>query len=173
MEVPEKEPKRPGNAADLKIADEVWVATALLHREHPESEDFAVEEIVERARHEGLRLPFRPGVYVHAVHHCVANRAPNPARYRMLLETRPGRRRLFRAGDAYDARREGSKIMPRREDLPQAYRGLLSWYQDWTGMKSASAVTADPLLALLGSGAQLWQEEHADDYVRRLREGWA
>jgi hypothetical protein len=30
----------------------------------------------------------------------------------------------------------------------------------------------DPLLALRGSGKRLWADEHADDYVRRLREGW-
>lgn len=29
----------------------------------------------------------------------------------------------------------------------------------------------DPLLALIGSGKDLWADEHADDYVRRLREG--
>jgi hypothetical protein len=28
----------------------------------------------------------------------------------------------------------------------------------------------DPLLALRGSGKELWADEHADDYVRRLRE---
>jgi hypothetical protein len=30
----------------------------------------------------------------------------------------------------------------------------------------------DPLLALRGSGKDLWADEHADEYVRRLREGW-
>ena len=30
----------------------------------------------------------------------------------------------------------------------------------------------DPLLALVGSGLQLWRSEHADEYVQRLREGW-
>jgi hypothetical protein len=27
----------------------------------------------------------------------------------------------------------------------------------------------DPLLALRGSGRSLWADEHADDYIRRLR----
>jgi len=31
---------------------------------------------------------------------------------------------------------------------------------------------SDPLLALRGSGKTLWADEHADEYVRRLREGW-
>jgi len=30
----------------------------------------------------------------------------------------------------------------------------------------------DPLLALHGSGRDLWADEHADEYVNRLREGW-
>lgn len=69
----------------VKVADEVWVATALLHRENPKRNWFSVEEIVDRAAREGLVKPQRPGVYVHAVQHCVANRPPNPGRYRMLL----------------------------------------------------------------------------------------
>jgi len=30
----------------------------------------------------------------------------------------------------------------------------------------------DPLLVLYGSGKDLWADEHADEYVRRIREGW-
>jgi hypothetical protein len=30
----------------------------------------------------------------------------------------------------------------------------------------------DPLLALVGSGRDLWADEHADEYVNRLREDW-
>jgi hypothetical protein len=30
----------------------------------------------------------------------------------------------------------------------------------------------DPLLALVGSGKQLWADEHADEYVQRLGENW-
>jgi len=157
---------------EVKVADEVWIATALLHREHPEAADFRIEEIVERARREGLSQPLRRGVYVHAVQHCVANRAPNPGRYRMLIETAPGRRRLYRLGDSYDPRREGAKITPDRDDLPQAYSGLLTWYQDWSSEAISDSLHDDPLLALRGSGKHLWASEHADDYVRRLREGW-
>ena len=156
----------------LKVADEVWIAGALLHREHPEARDFSVEEIVDRARREGLHKPFRRGVYVHVIQHCVANRPPNPGRYRMLFETAAGRRRLFRKGDSYHPGRDGAKITPEREDLPYGYNGLNSWYQDWSSTASADASNQDPLLALRGSGKHLWAEEHADDYVRRLREGW-
>lgn len=156
----------------LKVADEVWIAAALLHREHPEAQDFAVEEIVQRARQEGLHKPLRRGVYVHAIQHCVANRPPNPGRYRMLFETGLGRRRLFRKGDSYHPDREGAKITPEREELPYGYNGLLSWYRDWSSVATSNASKEDPLLALRGSGKHLWADEHADDYVLRLREGW-
>jgi hypothetical protein len=157
---------------ELKVADEVWIAAALLHREYPEAEDFAVDDIVERARREGLHKPFRRGVYVHVIHHCVANRAPNPGRYRMLFETAPGRRRLFRKGDVYHPDREGAKVTPNREDIPHGYNGLLSWYRDWSSLATSNSSKEDPLLALRGSGKHLWADEHGDDYVRRLREGW-
>lgn len=155
-----------------KVADEVWIATALLHREHPEQADFAIEEIVERARREEFGKSLRPGFYVHVVQHCVANRVPNPGRYRMLYETAPGRRRLFRKGDSYHPAREGAKTVPERGSLPHGYSGLPDWYRDWSETATMRAVEDDPLMALYGSGKDLWADEHADDYVRRLREGW-
>lgn len=158
---------------ELKVADEVWIATALLHRERPESPDFTVDEIVQRAQKEGLRKPLRRGVYVHAIQHCVANRPPNPGRYRMLVETRPGHRRLFRMGDSYDPQREGAKIQPEAENLPRQYRGLLDWYEQWNAAAGAKRTDEDdPILALVGSGKHLWGDEDPDEYVRSLREGW-
>ncbi len=156
----------------LKVADEVWMATALLHREHPEEADFEIDQIVQRAAKVARREPLRPGVYVHIVQHCVANRPPNPGRYRMLIETSPGRRRLFRTGDSYDAAREGSKTVPAIEDIPAKYADLLDWYRGWNRDNVAERIKNDPLLALRGSGKHIWADEHADEYIRRLREGW-
>jgi hypothetical protein len=156
----------------IKVADEVWVATALLQRENPRRPSFSVEEIVDRAAREGLVRPQRPGVYVHALQHCVANRPPNPGRYRMLLETPEGQRRLFRKGDPYHAAREGAKTKPSTEELPDRYRNLVTWYDDWAERTARLASERDPLLALAGSGRNLWRSEHADEYVKRLREGW-
>lgn len=156
----------------VKVADEVWLATALLHRENPTRLDFSPKEIEARAAKEAIVDERRPGVYVHAVLHCVANRPPNPGAYRMLYETRPGYRRLFRKGDPYDPRREGGKIAPEADEIPLRYADLLSWYRQWSESASAKAVESDPLLALYGSGKKLWADEHADRYVARLREGW-
>lgn len=160
------------SGVELRVADEVWISAALLQREHPGKLDFRVDEIVARAAQEAIAGPVRPGVYVHAVQHCVANRAPNPARYRMLIETSPGRRRLFRKGDRYHPGREGGKITPVPGQIPSAYVELLDWYQAWSSEAQRSSTAKDPLLALKGSGAQLWSDEAPDNYVRRLREGW-
>ena len=61
-----------------KVADEVWIAVALLHRENPKREDFTVTEIVERARREKIAGGLRPGFQVHVYLHCVANRPAQP-----------------------------------------------------------------------------------------------
>ena len=158
--------------SELKVADEVWIAAALLHREWPGCVDFSIEEIVERVQRENLYGSLRPGVYVHVVQHCVANRPPNPGRYRMLYETAEGRRRLFRKGDPEHPDRKGDKITPSRNDMPQTYTDLLMWYEGWCAMEANRAVENDPLLALEGSGRDIWADEHADKYVDRLRAGW-
>jgi hypothetical protein len=157
---------------ELKVADEVWIAAALLHKENPKRADFSVEEIVERARVEGAHEKLRPGVYVHVNQHCVANREPNPGRYRMLLETGKNRRRLFRPGDWYNPEREGAKIVPEKTEIPEKYHELLDWYEKEYSRKGSNPKEEDPLLSLRGSGKKLWADEHADAYVRRLREAW-
>ncbi len=156
----------------LKVADEVWIATALLHRENPRRQSFEVREIVDRAAKEHIARELRPGVYVHAVQHCVANRPPNPGRYRMLYETDDGERRLFRYPDAYHSAREGGKIVPRMEDIPAEYRDLLDWYASEYALKPGELEQADTILSLLGLGKEIWAGEDPDEYVRRLREGW-
>ncbi len=159
---------------EVKVADEAWIAAALLHREHPEREDFTIREILERAKREGIdmdeRNELRKGVYVHIVQHCVANRPPNPGRYRMLFETTDDRRRLFRKGDSFDSKRDGAKITPREDEIPEVYRPLLRWYEEWSSGQTAS--DEDPLMAIAGTGAHYFTEETPDEYVRRMREGW-
>jgi hypothetical protein len=44
---------------------------------------------------------------------------------------------------------------------------LINWYTNWRLRRS---LESDPLLALRGSGRHLWANEHADEYVHRLRE---
>ncbi len=113
----------------IRVADEIWIATSLLHRENPGRSDFSVNEIIERAMKERLAGGYRPGLQIHASTHCVATKPPNPARHRMLSETGRGRRRLFRPGDKYHRDRKSGKTHPNPEDLPPKYRHLLDWYE--------------------------------------------
>jgi hypothetical protein len=39
-------------------------------------------------------------------------------------------------------------------------------------LETSGNMEDDPLLALRASGRELWADEHADEYVGRLREGW-
>jgi hypothetical protein len=156
----------------IRVADEVWIAAALLHREHGDRADFTVGEIVQRAREEKLTRLLRPGVYVHVVQHCVANRPPNPGRYRILVETGENRRRLYRTGDPYHPARDRGKTKPARTDIAPEYQGLLDWYESEYDRGPAEEGRVDPLLALRGSGREVWADEPADRYIRRLRSGW-
>lgn len=157
-------------------ADRVWIAAALLHKENPSREDFSLQEIRERGEKENFVEEKSNVFYVHANQHCVANRTPNPGNHRMLTETSRGRRRLYRSGDGVRPGRTG-KIVPRREEIPAKYHFLLDWYLQWTGSGSGgdaggSGAAVDPLLRLRGSGREIWKHEHADAFVRKLREGW-
>lgn len=113
----------------IKVADEVWLATSLLHLENPERQDFSVGEIVARARKERLAGGYRPGLQIHVSNHCVAGKPPNPARHRILSETGRGRRRLFRPGDKFHPDRKEGKTHPAPEGLPAKYRNLVDWYE--------------------------------------------
>lgn len=155
------------------MADEVWVVTALLHREHPRAADFTAREIVERAEREHIHGVLRPGIYVHAIQHCVANRKPNPGRYRMLFATGKATRRLFRTGDPSHPERRGAKIVPSKADLPPEYRPLIDWYEQVYDRPRSDRKAGDPILALRGVGKEVWSDEEPDAYVRRLRGDWA
>ncbi len=157
----------------VRVADEVWIAVASLHRRHPDRADFAISEIMAQAESANVTgvKPLRPGVKVHAYLHCVANRPPNSGRYRMLFETAGGRRRLFRQSDPCHPLRVAGKDAPRRHEIPLGYRDLIDWYvEEYAGGSPDAA--EDPVLSLRGLGKEIWADEDADAYVRRQRVGW-
>lgn len=157
--------------SEIKVADEVWLATASLHRRHPDRTDFATDEILAEAATANLTgKPLRPGVKVHVYQHCVANKPPNPGRYRMLVETAPRRRRLFRPGDPCHRQRANGKDVPAHDAVPAQHRDLLDWYH--REYSDSNGQTDDPVLALRGLGKEIWAGEDADAYVRRQRSDW-
>jgi hypothetical protein len=162
----------PNRHGAIRVADEVWIATALLHREHPHRADFTINEIVERARREAITGELRAGVRVYAILHCVANYPPNPGRYRVLYATAKHSRRLFREGDLFNEARRGSKITPTRDAIPARYHSLLDWYSSDYAERRPAVDIANSILALSGLGRELWVGVDPDEYVRQLREDW-
>lgn len=108
----------------------VWLATALLHRDHPDRPSFEVQEIQDRAEAEGFPGGLGPKVQVHATVQCVANMRADPLQLRFLYATPDGNRRLFHPGDDFHPDRAEGRTHPRRGSLPEAYRELVDWYED-------------------------------------------
>ncbi len=162
--------------SDLMLADRIWIAVAMLHRGSPERKDFAKEEIRRKLRETGLMDGLKSNsVSAHLKEHLVANVPPSSTKYLMLYETRPGFLRLFRPGDNIDPGRQSrrpSKHMPRRDEISAEYHPLLDWYEEWSREAPSPQrrpYEDDPLIRLIGSGRDIWADEHADEYVERLR----
>jgi hypothetical protein len=142
-----------GVLVDVSCAVEVFLATALLHKEQPGRPDFTIQEIVNRAARENITGEMRSGVNVHASQHCVANRAPNPAKHRMLFATGKHTRRLLQPEDEVHPERTG-KVFPDAGELPERYLPLLEWAKERyeQGLEAAGNRPLDP-----------------DDWTRELR----
>jgi hypothetical protein len=159
---------------DLKVADHVWIATALLHQENPQRNDFSKQEIRDRAELEDPEGAKRPGISHHISTHCVASKQPNPAKHRMLTRTGTGRRRLFRLGDKFHPGRRSGNTTPHREDLPKKYHHLLDWYETQYSQKGVSdqaktklrGANAETLMNLMGRIGR----EDADEMMRIIDE---
>jgi hypothetical protein len=164
----------------LRIADEVFLATARLHREYPKRTDFRNAEIQKEV--ENLFQDSRSGVTTHITSHCVANKSNHSAAaFRMLYETSYGNKRLLLSGDRIDPSRTGD-IFPDAERIPSHFRELVTWARKRfeNGLEAETPGTGSQapkgrfssVLGMRGLGKELWRDETADEYVRRLREGW-
>ena len=157
--------------ANLTVTNAVWVATALLHKKYGERDGFAPEEIVQCVRELNLTEGSEDSIRQHVRQHSVANKKPQPNTVCMLFDPGGGVRRLFRTGDKAWLGRNVSRTHPKWEDLPAKYQDLRRWYEeDWD--VSGRGDEEDPLLALVGSGRHLWKDEHADEFIARLRSDW-
>lgn len=157
----------------IRIDDEVWVTLASLHQRNPHRADFSISEIVVQAESTDLtgRRTLRPSFETHVYSHCVANRPPSPSDCRMIFETGDGRRRLCRPSDHCHPERVRGKHLPKRHELHRSLRGLLHWYR-YEFLKLHQEMENDPVLALRGLGKEIWSNESADEYVRRIRSDW-
>ncbi|MEX2302286.1 MAG: hypothetical protein WD733_15200 [Bryobacterales bacterium] len=161
-----KEP--PVRIDDLKVADEVWLALVLLHRENASRDSFSAQEIAAQAQKLHPGVPNRPGVMPHIYAHCVANVRPASGRYRMLYREPDGNLRLYRDNDDYHAAREGSKTTPQRAALPAEHRELHDWYFREYNVQRRD--DNDPLMELVGLGADVWKRlGGGDKFIRWQR----
>src|SRR5579884_195593 len=164
----------------LKVADAIWIATALLQRERGRDADFSISEILERAKSEKLDEADRPGLRAHVAAHAVASLPPNPGKYRMLHATARGRRRLFRSGDCAHSARTG-KTHTNINEIPERYRSLVDWYEhDYNRTPPGTRGVSGPSSSPSGrgmSGAVLlrfWgimSPERAQEFQRVVEEG--
>lgn len=163
--------------SELRLADRIWLAVALLHQQFPQAVAFSKTEIRQELAKSELGHGTNPAsVNAHLKQHLVANVPPSMGKYTMLFETKVGFLRLYRAGDFIDPGRRSSrpsKHIPKREEIPAEFWPLLDWYEEWSRKASPTQPFSwedDPLIRLIGSGKHIWADEHADEYVNRLRE---
>ncbi len=175
---------------DVSCAVEVFLATAMLHREQPARPDFTIQEIVSRAARENITGEIRSGVNVHASVHCVANKAPNPSKHKMIFASGKHTRRLLLPADEIHAGRTG-KIFPDPDEVPARYLPLLEWArrrydhggtpsngpgsgsnQNGSNQTERSLRWLDSLFELDGLGREHLKGVDPDEFVRKLREGW-
>ena len=156
----------------VRVADEAWLALALLQYEHPNRDSFSAREILERVKVEQVHPELRPGVQVHIYLHNVANAEPNSAKYRMSYKLADDTYRLYRPTDPAHPARKG-KMIPERDELPQKYHYLLDWYErEYSRKQTPTSEEDDPILQMWGVGKEIWADTNADDYVRDLRSNW-
>jgi hypothetical protein len=160
-------------ATEILVADECWIALALLHCENPDRVSFKATEIMEKLRKEKLQSDLRSGLQPHIHLHNVANLPPNSARYRMFYRLEDGTLRLFVPGDQVHPERKG-KACPRREEIPERFHYLLDWYEkeyceQTTGEPESSN---DFVLTMRGVGKEIWADVGGDVFVDAHRSSW-
>ncbi len=153
---------------DLPPSDAVWIATALLHYEHPDRQSFPSDGIVSSVLQHGLTHATRTVVADFVDRLAVSNRKPEveTERVSMLFALPDGTRRVFQTLDSVERERWGAAGHPAWETLPQEFYYLRDWYERWD--QASIDASPDPLLRLVGS----WTYGGADEYVASLRQGW-
>jgi len=160
----------------VKVADELFLVLALLHKEHPERRAFSIPEILERAQQEGLREDrSNPNsLRVHAYSHAAANEPPGKGgKYRIAYRESNGQVRLLEATDYVHPERSW-KFYPSPDEIPEKYHALLNWAKKRSHLTEAppSEGWLEGALQLRGLGKELWKDVDPDAYVSSLREGW-
>jgi hypothetical protein len=162
------------NKAGVKVADELFLTVALLHREIPDRKSFTIPEILNRAKREGLggEREDQRSLKQHAYEHAAANIVPGQGKYKMVFREEDNTIRLLRRSDHIHPQRTG-KQWPMLQDIPERYHELVSWAKRrYESDESEPPRWLDGLFRLRGLGKEIWTGVDPDEYVRSLREGW-
>jgi len=159
----------------IKVADELYLILALLHRENPQRESFTIAEIMARASAEklGEDRGSQKSLRQHAYEHAAGNVPPGKVggRYRMVFRDIDNRVRLLRTSDDVHPDRH-QKWHPERSEVPHKYHELLDWARQWQSSAPIQEEWLPGLHRLKGLGKEIWKGVDADAYVRTLRQGW-
>ena len=159
----------------LKVADELFLIVALLHRELPNRDAFTIGEVLKRAATEGLgagRADQR-SLKLHAYQHAAANEPPGKGgKYRLVYRESDNRIRLLTASDYVHPDRH-QKFYPEPDEVPEKYHELLEWAKQRRAEQGKQdARWLQGLFELRGLGKEMWGDADPDQYVSGLREGW-
>lgn len=162
----------------IKVADELYIAVALLHREHPDRDAFTIAEVLERAAAEnlGASRSDQRSLRLHAYEHAAGNVAPGKVggKYRIVFREPDNRIRLLRTSDQVHPDRH-QKWHPEKSEVPVRYHNLLDWAWNWQSsakFRREAAARLPGLYRLKGLGKEIWKGVDPDAYVRNLRQGW-
>jgi hypothetical protein len=158
----------------VKVADELFLIVALLHREQSERRSFSIPEVLARAWREGLsgQRSDQKSLKQHAYEHAAANIPPGQGKYRLVFRETDNSIRLLKRADYVDPRRNG-KLWPLLDEIPERYHDLVKWAKKrYESDTEKPPRWLDGLFKLRGLGREIWEGVDPDKYVRELREGW-
>jgi hypothetical protein len=158
----------------VKVADELFIAVALLTKEQPNKRSFSISEILDRAKKEGLgeHRSDQASLKQHAYEHAAANVPPGRGKYRLVFREKDNTIRLLEKSDHVHPDRNG-KQWPEADEIPQKYTALVEWSKDRFAKGSdQSKPWLSELLQLRGVGKEIWKGVNPDNYVNRLRGDW-
>jgi len=106
----------------------VWLATALLHRDNPQSDAFSAKEIFNKVKQMNLLSVSDSTINMHITSHCVASTKASPDKHRKLTRVQSGWYRLFREGDSFHETRSTGHSAPLAEMIPIEFKDVVDWY---------------------------------------------
>ena len=115
----------------LTMPEAVWIATAILHKDHGADELFTVGQIADTVADRSVysKPPSKTSLQTAITGTCVANTNAASANHRLLYRAKPGKYRLYHKGDDYHKSRKGGLTCPKPDSLPPKYRELVKWYK--------------------------------------------